>query len=161
VAGPGRWMMRKRANSPGREVQVARADRGVLVVEREGGSSLGWFLAGGLLGAGLALLFAPHSGDKTRRMVGRKLARMRDAAEAALDDVREALAPEEPAPRSVADHDVADEDSAAAPGTSAAREAEAHQRGPGSARRELEQRLAEVRARRQRALADEDEEPVA
>lgn len=133
-----------------------RDDRDVIVVEREGGSSLWWFLAGGALGAGLALLFAPQSGEKTRKVLGERLSKLRDSAKGALDDVREALDPEERVHPSLAE-DGADE---AAPG--AARGANHPERGEGSsARVELEQRLAEARARRHRALAEEDEEPVA
>ena len=35
--------------------------------EREGTNSLFIFLAGGLIGAGVALLYAPLSGEKTRQ----------------------------------------------------------------------------------------------
>jgi len=138
-----------------------------IVIER-GGSSAWWFLIGGALGAGLALLFAPQSGDRTRRVVGRKLNKLRDAADVALEDLRDALTPEEGVHRSLADNE-AEADEGEAPGTPRTRgdggdhgeRAESPRRGSGSARHELEQRLAEARARRQRALAEEDEEPVA
>jgi len=137
-----------------------------IVVERSGGSSLWWFLVGGALGAGLALLFAPQSGDRTRREVGRKLGKLRDAADVALEDFRDAISPQERVHRSLAE-DAADDEELITPRTSPAaddgdeEEPVAPRRGAASARRELEQRLAEARARRQRALADEDEEPVA
>ena len=38
-----------------------------------------WFLVGAAVGAGVALLYAPQSGDRTRRLLGRKLADGRDA----------------------------------------------------------------------------------
>jgi hypothetical protein len=139
-----------------------------IVLERSGGASLWWFLVGGALGAGLALLFAPQSGDRTRLVVGRKLSKLRDAADVALEDLRDAVSPRERVHRSLADADeLEDEDELAAPADSGTPEAgddgdpPPPRRGPASARRELEQRLAEARARRQRALADEDEEPVA
>ena len=133
-----------------------------IVIERSGGSSLWWFLIGGTLGAGLALLFAPQSGDRTRRLVGRKLSKLRDAADVALDDLRDTLSPEDRVPRSLTEDGEAD-DEVAAPGRprDAGDGDQSPRRGAASARHELEQRLAEARARRQRALADEDEEPVA
>ena len=139
-----------------------------IVLERSGGSSLWWFLVGGALGAGLALLFAPQSGDRTRLVVGRKLSKLRDAADVALEDLRDTVSPRERVHRSLADAgELEDEEELAAPGDSGLPETgddgdpAPPRRGPASARRELEQRLAEARARRQRALADEDEEPVA
>ena len=133
-----------------------------IIIERSGGSSLWWFLVGGTLGAGLALLFAPQSGDRTRRLVGRKLSKLRDAADVALDDLRETLSPQERVHRSLAEDREADEEVEA---HGSARDGgdgdQSPRRGAASARHELEQRLAEARARRQRALADEDEEPVA
>ena len=145
-----------------------RAGPRPIVIERSGGSSLWWFLIGSALGAGLALLFAPHSGDRTRRLVGRKLGKLKDAAEVALEDLRDTLSPEERVHHSLAERKEEDEE-VAAPGTPRVRvdrddhpeRTESPRRGGASARHELEQRLAEARARRQRALADEDEEPVA
>lgn len=143
-----------------------------IIIERGGSSSLWWLLVGGALGAGLALLFAPQSGDRTRRVVGRKLGKLRDAADQAFEELRDAVSPEERVHRSLADSRV-DDDEVAAPGTptvvdNGAATREPSERGGGrggggkvSARHELEQRLAEARARRQRALAEDDEEPVA
>ncbi|HEV8149724.1 MAG TPA: YtxH domain-containing protein [Gemmatimonadales bacterium] len=145
-----------------------------IVIEREASSSLWWFLVGGTLGAGLALLFAPHSGDRTRRLVGRKLSKLRDAADVALEDLRDALSAQERVHSSLAESELDEEDTETL--TEAAEEAvEREERTPpprrrgagtagggtASARRELEQRLAEARARRHRSGADEDEEPVA
>jgi len=151
-----------------------------IIIEREGGSSLWWFVLGGALGAGLALLFAPHSGDRTRQLVGRKLSKLRDAADVALEDLREALTPEERGAsgvhRSLAESESEEAGAGAGADGPGARdhaeaevEAEARHRAPrrktaggaATARHELEQRLAAARARRQRSLADEDEEPVA
>jgi gas vesicle protein len=38
--------------------------------ERSGGESVLWFIVGGLLGAGAALLLAPTSGEQTRAKLG-------------------------------------------------------------------------------------------
>lgn len=145
---------------------MKRKPEGVVLVERDG-SSVVWFLIGGALGAGLALLFAPHSGDHTRRVVGRRLTKLRDAADQALSDLKEAITPEEPVHRSLGgEESEEDEDDLEAPGVSGAKQTSGaepppRRRGVAGARRELEQRLAEARARRHKALADEDEEPVA
>jgi len=121
---------------------------------------------GGALGAGLALLFAPQSGDRTRRIVGRKLSKLRDAADEALDELRNSVTSEERVHRSLAESDE-DGDEPVESEVDIPESAEDEEpagnshRGAASARQELERRLAEARARRQRALADEDEEPVA
>jgi gas vesicle protein len=46
---------------------------------RDNGEGLVWFLVGAAVGASVALLYAPQTGDRTRRMIGRKLADGRDA----------------------------------------------------------------------------------
>jgi gas vesicle protein len=45
---------------------------------RNNGDTLVWFLLGAAMGASVALLYAPQSGDRTRRLLGRKLADGRD-----------------------------------------------------------------------------------
>ena len=52
-----------------------KKNRGLVVIE--GGGSAGgllWLLVGGVVGAGLGLLLAPHSGTKTRALIGERLA---------------------------------------------------------------------------------------
>ncbi|MDP9115530.1 MAG: YtxH domain-containing protein [Acidobacteriota bacterium] len=48
---------------------------------RNNGDTLVWFLVGAAVGASVALLYAPQSGDRTRRMIGRKLADGREVLE--------------------------------------------------------------------------------
>jgi gas vesicle protein len=48
---------------------------------RNNGDTLVWFLLGAAVGASVALLYAPQSGDRTRRMIGRKLADGREVLE--------------------------------------------------------------------------------
>ncbi len=48
---------------------------------RNNGESLVWFLIGAAAGASVALLYAPQSGDRTRRLLGRKIAEGREALE--------------------------------------------------------------------------------
>jgi gas vesicle protein len=43
-------------------------------------------VAGGILGAGVALLFAPQSGARTRRDIGRYTKKVRRKAEGVVDD---------------------------------------------------------------------------
>lgn len=45
------------------------------------GSFLAGFVIGGLIGAGVALLTAPQSGEETRAMIGEKGIELRDRAE--------------------------------------------------------------------------------
>ena len=58
----------------------------VVIEKRSGG--MGSFLVGLAVGAGLALLFAPHSGVETRRSIKRGARRVRQAATDAVGDVR-------------------------------------------------------------------------
>jgi len=58
-----------------------------IVIERDSGGQMGAFLVGALLGAGLALLLAPRSGEETQAELRERARRLRDAAE---DRVREA-----------------------------------------------------------------------
>ena len=58
-----------------------------IVIEREGGGGLGSFVLGALVGAGLALLFAPQSGEETQEEIKTRALKFKDAAR---DRVREA-----------------------------------------------------------------------
>jgi gas vesicle protein len=40
---------------------------------QDNGDRLIWFLTGAALGASVALLYAPQSGEKTRRLIGKKV----------------------------------------------------------------------------------------
>ena len=58
-----------------------------IVVERESGGGVGSFVLGALVGAGLALLFAPKTGAETQEELKEQARRLRSAAE---ERVREA-----------------------------------------------------------------------
>ncbi|MBI4539542.1 MAG: YtxH domain-containing protein [Gemmatimonadetes bacterium] len=58
-----------------------------IVIEREGSGILP-FLLGALLGAGVALLFAPRSGRETQEQIKQQARRLREAAEARMRDVQ-------------------------------------------------------------------------
>ncbi len=45
---------------------------------RDNGEKLVWFLIGTAVGAAVALLYAPQSGERTRRLLGQKIADGRD-----------------------------------------------------------------------------------
>jgi len=62
-------------------------DVSTVIIERETGGGAGSFLLGALVGAGLALLFAPRSGEETRQELEQKA---RDLKMSAEERVREA-----------------------------------------------------------------------
>ena len=137
------------------------ADRDVIVVESENGSSsIGWLLFGAAVGAGVALLFAPASGAETRRRISRSARRLKETAADALDEIRDEFEDLSDAAADKLDEvkdaarDTVDEIEETARTVTSRRRSGTHQ-----AREELERRLADARARR-RADA-EDQEPVA
>lgn len=134
-------------------------NRGLVVIERGGsGSGVLWLLLGGAIGAGLGLLLAPHSGKKSRELLSERLKSLKASAEETLEelseeeDEEELLEPDDEDPAAEAEAAGEDEDDQP--------ELEPRRSTP-TARTELEQRLARARARRHRALVEEDEEPVA
>lgn len=63
-------------------------ERPYVIVERhDAGAGLGPFIIGLALGAGVALLLAPQSGEETRRAVARRARRAQDAAQDFVKDV--------------------------------------------------------------------------
>lgn len=128
----------------------------VVVVERGGG--VGAFLTGAAVGALVALLFAPQSGEETRAQLRARARRLREAAEDRLDDLQEAVetgyektkasieAGLQRARRSL-DERREDAEAAVGAGKAAVR----------TARDELERRLAEARSQRSRGGADDAE----
>ncbi|MEX0935566.1 MAG: YtxH domain-containing protein [Gemmatimonadota bacterium] len=61
-----------------------------IVVEKEG-SGIGSFLVGALLGAGVALLFAPRSGEETQQEIKDRAVRLKGAAEERMREVQTQL----------------------------------------------------------------------
>ena len=117
------------------------------VIVEKGESGIGPLLLGIALGAGAALLFAPQSGEETRRGIARSARRAQDAAQDFVEDVsgtvsdkfREVRASVEE--RIEATHEAVDDrkrrvTNAFHAGKAAARESRA----------ELEQRIAESKA---------------
>lgn len=123
----------------------------VVYLERGGDSSAKWLFWGVLLGAGLALLYAPRSGEETRRSLQRKLWKLRAMAEERLDEVAKQFGGRK-APLEEFDDAVDDDDPLEI--------TPEPPRSTASARQELERRLSD--ARRRRAAGDLDlEEPQA
>ncbi len=115
-----------------------RNGREVVVVER-GDASMKWFLWGAAAGALLALLYAPSSGEQTRRSLQRRLRKLRALAEEKVDELVEQFG-------AGGREDDGDED--------ALEDGDVEPVNVG-ARAELERRLAEARARRRAARADD------
>jgi gas vesicle protein len=121
--------------------------------DRDGGSALPWFLLGLGLGAGIALLLAPGTGEETREALKRRFKVLREGATERLEDAREAVADGMETLRDV---------------VGAGDDEDAGEAESGGVRADLERRLAAARARRRAAGttaprdADaEAEEPIA
>ena len=56
-------------------------------MEEDNGSRLGWFVAGAMVGAGIAILYAPKSGRDTRRYIARTAKDGREAMETSGRDM--------------------------------------------------------------------------
>ncbi len=122
-----------------------KGGREVVYVERGGDASAKWLFWGAMLGAGLALLYAPRSGEETRRSLQRNLWKLRAMTEEKLDELTQQFGAS--AQRLAELDDDEDMDDYDAPVGR-----------PASARQELERRLAESRARRSQT---DFEEPLA
>ncbi|MGW8268411.1 MAG: YtxH domain-containing protein [Longimicrobiales bacterium] len=62
-----------------------------IVIEREGGGGLGSFILGTLVGAGLALLFAPQSGEETQDEIKARALKLKDVAQDRVRDAQTSL----------------------------------------------------------------------
>jgi gas vesicle protein len=128
--------------------------REVVYVERGGDTSAKWLFWGALLGAGVALLYAPSSGEDTRRNVQRKLWKLRAMTEEKLDELTQQLGGARDSLGGLLEDDEDDFE-----GEGENREVYGRSQTAPSPREELERRLADARARR-RSPADL-EEPLA
>lgn len=153
---------------------MARRDsREVVFVERDSSSPVWWLLIGGAVGAGLALLLAPQGGGKARLSVAKRLRQLRDSAGDVIDEFREAFDEEDEEEEELEEGEGEEEEGEEGEGEEEDEEYEEEVDDeedeeemaavkPGeNARAVLEKRLAEARARRQKSLREEDEEPVA
>ena len=123
-----------------------------MYVERAGDSSAKWLFWGALLGAGVALLYAPSRGEETRRNLQRKLWKLRALTEEKLDEITQQFGGAKDSLEGMLEDEEEEMEG---------EESGLYHRGGGrsSAREELERRLADARARR-RSPADL-EEPLA
>jgi gas vesicle protein len=64
-------------------------DEDVAAEDHRAGTFLAGLAIGALVGAGVALLFAPQSGEKTRHAVARRARRLARRARARYDDVKD------------------------------------------------------------------------
>lgn len=65
-------------------------DAPYIVVERQA-TGVSTFIWGAILGAGIALLFAPRTGKETRRELGNGMRKIRDSAEDTVQKVQKAV----------------------------------------------------------------------
>jgi gas vesicle protein len=133
-----------------------REDKPVIIVERSSGG-LGGFLIGLLMGAGAALLFAPQSGEETRRVLKDRSRQLRDDAQAKAEEWREQVGEGYGRARDRIDDGV----QAARRGLRDTRDGaqdalDAGKAAVHSARDELERRLAESRSRGKGSPADDE-----
>lgn len=131
---------------------MGRTQRREVVYVERGDSSAKWLFWGALLGAGVALLYAPSSGEETRRNLQRKLWKFRAMTEEKLDEITQQFGGARESLHGMMDDDEEDVDTDELP-------ANYGRSARPSAREELERRLADARARR-RSPADL-EEPLA
>jgi gas vesicle protein len=127
--------------------------REVVYVERGGDSSAKWLFWGALLGAGLALMYAPSSGEETRRNLQRKLWKLRAMTEEKLDEITQQFGGTKESLEGMLEDEEDEVEGDDETRGLYSRSAKA------SPREELERRLADARARR-RSPADL-EEPLA
>jgi gas vesicle protein len=59
----------------------------VIVERREGGAGIGALIIGLALGAGIALLLAPQSGEETRRVIAKRARRAQEVAQDFVEDM--------------------------------------------------------------------------
>ncbi len=128
--------------------------REVVYVAR-GDSSAKWLFWGAVLGAGLALMYAPRSGEETRRVLQRRLWKLRAMTEEKFDELAQQFGGTRESLRDLEEEDLDDEELLEPREVPTVR---GRPSGP-SAREELERRLAEARARRR--VSGDLEEPLA
>ena len=69
---------------------MSQEERKELETEDEGPNRLAWFLTGAIIGATVAMLYAPKSGKDTRRFIADKTQQGRDAVAEKGKDIADA-----------------------------------------------------------------------
>ena len=127
-------------------------EREIIYVER-GDGTLKPLLLATLIGMTLGFLFAPQSGEETRRALRRRFRRVRALAEEKVGELHDRITGEWEPAEDAGGEEAEEDDDEDVPSREGGREA---------VREDLERRLAAIRARRRTtATAGEDEEPVA
>jgi gas vesicle protein len=124
-----------------------REEEDVTVIETDSSAGVKWFLFGALLGAGLGLLFAPQSGERTRRDLSRRARQLRDDAEERWDDLRDEVEDRGRRIKEGAQEWVDEVKDEVRDGRRAV------ERTAVTAREDLQRRLADARARRRASVA--------
>ena len=139
------------------------SDQPVVVVERSDGG-LGGFLLGLAVGAGIALLFAPRTGEETRRQLKNTGRRFRTVASEKAEDLQDAMGSGYERTRARVEEGLDSARQTMDDKREGARDAyEAGKSAVKTARSELERRLADSKAARSKGRdgsqkeADEDE----
>ncbi len=135
-----------------------RSDQPVVIVERSEGG-LGGFLLGLAVGAGIALLWAPKTGEETRRQLKNTGRRLQAAASEKAEDLQEVLSGGYERTRDRIDEGLDSARQTLDEKRERARDAfDAGKSAVKSARSELERRLSESKAARATAGADGNRE---
>lgn len=135
-------------------------DRPVVVVERSEGG-LGSFLFGLTIGAGLALLLAPKTGEETREQLKTTGRKLRTAAIDAAEDLQDAISGRYDTTKDRIEHGITTARGVVKEKREDAREAlDAGKAAVKSARSELEKRLAKSKRTRTRSRAKKNAEPA-
>lgn len=118
-----------------------------VIIESDGGAGVKWFLIGALIGAGVAMLYAPQSGERTRRDIAKRATRLRRDVEGKLEDVRDEVVDRSRRLKESA-HDLAENvKGEVRDGRKAIKKTASN------ARDELERRLEDARSRRRTVMA--------
>jgi len=119
-----------------------------VVIERHSGrSSIGPFILGAVIGAGLALLFAPRSGAETRADIRKRARKARDAAQRVAGGLSESVTETfHDARRRVEEQIDTARHAVEAKKDQLRRAMDAGRTAAGDARVDIEQRLAETKA---------------
>ncbi len=141
---------------------MARHDEDEVVVVEKQGSPVIPFLWGLAVGAALGLLFAPMKGEELRANIRARGVRLKDLASEKAEELEEMVAGGYERARSRVDEGIEHVKRSAHEGRQVARDVvDAGRAAAGTARDELERRLAEAREARRAGRSGGDEEPGA
>lgn len=122
-------------------------DEPYIVIEKHSGGDVGNLLLGVLIGAGVALLFAPRSGQETRQEIGRKARQAGDAVKGVAEEVTGQVVDSFEGAKARVEEQIDSARSAiAAKKRQVSRAMEAGREAAQQARDDLERRLAETKA---------------